>query len=57
MLNGVFFSKDQGYALINNKVVKQGDSVEGVKIKKVNLDDVELESSTGVKFNLTTQNR
>ncbi len=57
MLNGVFFSKNQGYALINNKVVKQGDSVEGIKVRKVNLDDVELETSTGVKFKLTTQSR
>ena len=57
MLNGVFFSKNEGFALINNKVVKQGDSVEGIKVKKVNLDDVELETSTGVKFKLTTQNR
>ena len=57
MLNGVFFSKNQGFALINNKVVKQGDSVEGIKVRKVNLDDVELETSTGVKFKLTTQSR
>jgi len=57
VLNGVFFSKNEGYALINNKVVKQGDSVEGIKVRKVNLDDVELETSTGVKFKLTTQSR
>lgn len=57
MLNGVFFSNDGNYALINNEVVKQGDSVEGIKINKVNLDDVELETSTGVKFKLSTQNR
>ena len=57
ILNGVFFSKNEGYALINSKVVKQGDSVEGIKVRKVNLDDVELETSTGVKFKLTTQNR
>lgn len=57
MLNGVFFSNDGNYALINNEVVKQGDSVEGIKVNKVNLDDVELETSTGVKFKLSTQNR
>lgn len=57
VLNGVFFSKNECYALINNKVVKQGDSVEGVKVKKVNLEDVELETSTGVKFKLATQSR
>jgi type II secretory pathway component PulC len=57
ILNGVFFSKDKGYALINNRVVKQGDFVEGIKVKKVNLDNVELETSGGLNFKLSTQSR
>ena len=56
-LNGVFYSKNEGYALINNRVVKQGDTIEGVKVKRVNLDNVELETSSGIKFKLSTQNR
>jgi len=57
ILSGVFFSKDKGYALINNRVVKQGDFVEGIKVKKVNLDNVELETSGGLNFKLSTQSR
>jgi len=42
-LNGVFFSQDEGYALINNRIVKEGDSVGGATVKSITLDRVELE--------------
>lgn len=42
-LTGVFFSENEGYALINNKVVKVGDMVDGATVKRVDLDGVELE--------------
>lgn len=43
VLNGIFFSENEGYALINNRIVKEGDTVEGATVKQINLDGVELE--------------
>jgi hypothetical protein len=42
VLNGVFFSADQGYALINNQVVKEGDTVAGATVLRIGRDNVEL---------------
>lgn len=42
-LNGVFFSQDQGYALINNRIVKEGDMLEGARVKQITLKEVELD--------------
>ena len=42
VLNGVFFSDEQGYALINNQVVKEGDVIEGAVVKAIGLKDVLL---------------
>lgn len=48
VLNGTFFSRDDGYyALINNKIVKEGDDIEGSVVKKIELNGVELESEGG----------
>jgi len=41
-LNGVFFSQDEGYALINNQIVKEGDVVEGARVALITLEGVEL---------------
>lgn len=43
VLNGIFFSGDEGYALINNQIVKQGDLIEGATVKQIGLNEVELE--------------
>jgi hypothetical protein len=42
-LNGVFFSEDEGYALINNQITQEGDVVAGAKVMKITVDEVELE--------------
>lgn len=42
-LNGVFFSENQGYALINNRIVKEGEIIAGAQVKEIGLDGVELE--------------
>lgn len=47
VLNGVFFSEDEGYALINNKIVKVGDTVSGATVKGIYLDEVELQTQEG----------
>lgn len=44
VLNGVFFSDNEGYALINNQIVRAGDDIDGAKIKSIMLEGVELES-------------
>jgi hypothetical protein len=43
VLNGVFYSENEGYALINNQIVKTGDTIEGATVKKINAEEVELE--------------
>jgi len=42
-LNGVYFSGDEGSALINNRLVKKGDKVNGATVLQIYLDEVELE--------------
>ncbi|MCM8790010.1 MAG: hypothetical protein NC916_03225 [Candidatus Omnitrophica bacterium] len=42
-LNGIFFSKDEGFCLINNRIAKEGDTVEGITIKQINPDSIEAE--------------
>jgi hypothetical protein len=42
-LNGVFFEQDQGYALINNQILKVEDIIQGAKVEEINLEKVVLE--------------
>lgn len=55
ILNGIFFSEGQGYALINNHIVKQGDTVDGAAVKSIAADEVELEID-GKSLKLATEN-
>lgn len=48
VLNGVFFSENEGCALINNQIVKEGDVVGGATVKRIELGEVELEISGSV---------
>jgi len=43
VLNGVFFEQGEGYALINNKIVRLGDEVSSAKVKEITINGVELE--------------
>ncbi len=43
-LNGIFFSEDEGFALINNQIVKVGDDVDGAKVLQISVNEVELDS-------------
>lgn len=56
ILNGIFFSQEEGYALINNRIVKVGDTVGGAQIKRIDIDEVELESN-GIVFKLSSRLR
>ncbi|MDD5477007.1 MAG: hypothetical protein PHG87_02195 [Candidatus Omnitrophica bacterium] len=42
VLNGIFFSDNDGYALINNQIVRENDSVDGAKVMKIAANTVEL---------------
>ena len=55
-LNGIFFSGKDGYALINNRILKEGDTIEGLKLDKVTVDAVEL-TSERTKLRLSIQSR
>jgi len=42
-LSGVYFQNNEGYALINNRIVKSGDVIQGATVKEVGLEKVILE--------------
>lgn len=43
VLNGVFYSQDQAYALINNQIVREGDVLDGAVVRRISLEAVEIE--------------
>lgn len=53
-LNGVFFSQEGGYALINNRMVQVGDTVNGAVVRRIDLDEVDLERN-GAIITLSTK--
>jgi hypothetical protein len=42
VLSGIFFSGEEGSALINDRIVKVGDVVSGATVKQISFDGVEL---------------
>ncbi|MFA5276625.1 MAG: hypothetical protein WC417_07025 [Candidatus Omnitrophota bacterium] len=53
-LNGIFFSGDESYALINNQIVKVKDKISGAVIKEISSDEVLLDFE-GAEIKLTTR--
>ena len=53
VLNGIFFSDNDGYALVNNQIVREDDFVDGAKVGLITSDTVELDNA-GQKITLTT---
>jgi hypothetical protein len=43
VLSGIFFSGEQNYCIINDKVLGEGDSVEGAKVIRISSEEVELQ--------------
>jgi len=50
ILNGVFSAEEDCYALINNRIVKEGDMIEGVKVTKISEEGVTLEAGGSTMF-------
>jgi len=48
-LTGIIYSEDNPSAMIDGKIVKEGDIIDGIKVVKINKNDVELEKD-GVKW-------
>ncbi len=49
ILNGLFFSENQdSFALINNQILKEGDVINGAKVKRISLNEVELERNGSI---------
>ena len=44
VLNGIFFSDNDGYALVNNQIVRENESVDGAKVAKITSTTVELDN-------------
>lgn len=55
ILNGVFFSYDEGYALINNQIVKKGDVIDGATVVRIDLDEVTLEAKDSSTIKLSNR--
>jgi len=53
ILNGIFFSDNDGYALINNQIVRENDYIDGAKVSLITANNVQLDSA-GQTITLTT---
>jgi hypothetical protein len=52
-LSGIFFSGDKNFCIINDKVLAEGDSIEGAKVIQISTDEVELQlNDKSIKLNL-----
>ena len=45
ILNGIFFSNHDSYALINNQIVRENDYIDGTKVSLITVNSVELDSA------------
>lgn len=54
VLNGIFFSQDEGYALINNRIVKEGDKIDNLTVVRITAEEVELDNK-GLSLKLSTR--
>lgn len=56
VLNGILFEQDKGYALINNQVLKVGDTIKEAKVQEISMEKVVLEFE-GRKITLVNPSR
>jgi hypothetical protein len=53
-LNGIVFTGDSNYALLNNQIVREGDAVRGIMVKRITSEVVELDKN-GVLYRLSNR--
>ncbi len=53
VLSGIFYSDQDSYAVVNNRVVKAGDAVDEATVAKINADNVLLRAADGQEIKLT----
>ena len=52
-LTGIYYSGDKGYCIINNKILEEGQEVDGAKVVKISLEEVELQmEGKSIRLNL-----
>lgn len=56
ILNGVFFSEGQGYALINNQILKENDLINRARVTRIGMEEVELQLGDET-ITLSTKNK
>jgi hypothetical protein len=55
-LNGIYFEGETPFALVNNKVVQEGDTVDKAVVQKITMEGVELKTEDKI-IRLTTRGR
>ncbi|MFH1190623.1 MAG: hypothetical protein V1670_00275 [Candidatus Omnitrophota bacterium] len=45
ILNGIFYSDNNGYALVNNQIVRENDEVDGARVVLITVNTVELDNA------------
>ena len=45
ILNGIFFSDEDGYALVNNQIVRENDFIDGAKVSSITANTVTLDNA------------
>lgn len=45
VLNGIFFSDNDGYALVNNQIIRENDYVDGAKVSSITANTVKLDNA------------
>lgn len=53
ILNGIYFSDSNGYALVNNQIVRENDYVDGAKVSLITANTVQLDNA-GETITLST---
>ena len=53
ILNGIFFSDNDGYALVNNQIVRENDYVDKAKVSLITPNTVQLDNA-GSTITLST---
>jgi len=52
-LTGIYYAGDTGYCIVNNKILEEGQEVDGAKVVSISIDEVELQKDgKSIRLNL-----